>query len=117
MEAFLESWEIVAKDIHGKKQVKRQFIGTPLTQKEHTTQCWICEGLFECEEVFLYILKLKPSSTYSYEVFLRLALTYLHRKSWEDAKATFNKAVELKPSSSVAWLGLGIANLRLDLLK
>lgn len=79
--------------------------------------CFLSERLFECEEVFLYLLKLKPSQTYSYEIYLRLALTYLHRKSWEDAKATFNKAVELKPNSSAAWLGLGVANLRLYLLK
>lgn len=37
--------------------------------------------------------------------------------SWEDSKATFNKAVELKPNSAAGWLGLGIANLRLSLLK
>lgn len=63
------------------------------------------------------MLKLKPSATYSYEIYLRLALTYLHRKSWEDAKVTFNKAVELKSNSSAAWLGLGVSNLRLGLLK
>ena len=79
--------------------------------------CFLSERLFECEEVFLYLLKLKPSATYSYEIYLRLALTYLHRKSWEDAKVTFNKAVELKSNSSAAWLGLGVSNLRLGLLK
>ena len=28
--------------------------------------CFLSEKLFECEEVFLYILKLKPSATHSY---------------------------------------------------
>jgi tetratricopeptide (TPR) repeat protein len=79
--------------------------------------CFLSERLFECEEVFLYLLKLKPSSAYSYSVYLRLGLTYLNRKSWEDAKTTFNKAVELKPNSAAGWLGLGIANLRLSLPK
>lgn len=79
--------------------------------------CFLSEKLFEAEEVFLYLLKLKPSTTYCYSIYLRLGLTYLHRKSWEDAKATFNKAVELRPNSSIGWLGLGVANLRLSLLK
>ena len=79
--------------------------------------CFLSEKLFECEEVFLYLLKLKPTQTYSYTIYLRLALTYLHRKSWEDAKTTFNKAVELRPNSAAGWLGLGVANLRLGSLK
>ena len=79
--------------------------------------CFLSEKLFECEEVFLYLLRLKPSPAQSYEIYLRLALTYLHRKSWEDAKATFNKAVELRPNSAAGWLGLGVANLRLSLLQ
>lgn len=79
--------------------------------------CFLSEKLFECEEVFLYLLKLKPAANHSYSIYLRLGLTYLHRKSWEDAKNTFNKAVELRSNSAAGWLGLGVANLRLSLLK
>jgi len=49
--------------------------------------------MFECEEIFLYILKLKPTAVQAYSIYLRLALTYLNRKSYEDAKITFNKAL------------------------
>jgi len=79
--------------------------------------CFRSERLFECEEVYLSLMKLKPSPLQNYPIYLRLALTYLHRKSWQDAKATFNKAVELRPNSAAGWLGLGIANLRLSLLR
>ena len=67
--------------------------------------------MFEIEEVLLYIKNLKLTPAQSYSTYLRLGLTYLNRKSWKDAKDTFNKAVELKNNSSVAWQGLGIANL------
>lgn len=73
--------------------------------------------MFEIEEVLLYIKNLKLTPNQYYSTYLRLGLTYLNRKSWQDAKDTFNKAVELKPNSSVAWLGLGIANLMLNSLK
>jgi Tfp pilus assembly protein PilF len=53
----------------------------------------------------------------AYSIYLRLALTYLNRKSYEDAKITFNKALEITNNSSVGWLGLGIANLQLGLIK
>jgi len=55
--------------------------------------CFKSERMFECEEIFLYILKLKPSPVQAYSIYLRLALTYLNRKSYEDAKITFNKAL------------------------
>jgi len=67
--------------------------------------------MFECEEIFLFILKLKPNPTQAYSIYLRLGMTYLNRKSYEDAKATFNRALELRNNSSIGWLGLGIANL------
>ena len=44
--------------------------------------CFKYEKIFECEEVFLLILKQKPSHGQSYKAFLRLGYTYLNRKSW-----------------------------------
>lgn len=44
--------------------------------------CFKSDRMFECEEVFLYILKLKPPATQAYSIYLRLGLTYLNRKSW-----------------------------------
>jgi len=44
--------------------------------------CFKYEKIFECEEVFLLILKQKPSHSQSYRAFLRLGYTYLNRKSW-----------------------------------
>jgi predicted Zn-dependent protease len=44
--------------------------------------CFKLEKIFESEEVFLLILKQKPSSGQSYRAFLRLGYTYLSRKSW-----------------------------------
>jgi Tfp pilus assembly protein PilF len=79
--------------------------------------CFKSDRIFECEEVFLYILNLKPAPAQAYSIYLRLALTYLNRKSWEDARVTFNKAVELKPNSSAGWMGLGIATLELGSLR
>jgi Tfp pilus assembly protein PilF len=55
--------------------------------------CFRSDKMFECEEVFLYLLNLKPTSQHAYSIYLRLAFTYLNRKSWEDAKSAFNKAV------------------------
>jgi len=50
-------------------------------------------------------------------IFLRLGYIYLFRKAWGDAKAIFARSVESKPNSSLAWLGLGISNLRIGELK
>lgn len=44
--------------------------------------CFKSDRIFECEEVFLYILNLKPTPAQAYSIYLRLALTYLNRKSW-----------------------------------
>jgi tetratricopeptide (TPR) repeat protein len=73
--------------------------------------CFKSDKMFECEEVFLYILKLKPNPLYSYSIFLRLGLTYLNRKSWEDAIIIFDRACEIRNNSSFGWFGLGVSNL------
>jgi tetratricopeptide (TPR) repeat protein len=39
---------------------------------------------------------------------------YLKRKSWEDAKIIFMKALDISNNSSLSWLGLGVATLRLS---
>lgn len=69
--------------------------------------------MFECEEIFLSILQLKPPAAKTSQVYLRLGYTYLNRKSWEDAKQVFGRAVEQRFNCSVAWLGLGVACLNL----
>ena len=63
------------------------------------------------------LLHLKPQPSQAYGIYIRLGITYLSRKSWEDAKQTFDKAVEIRPNSSVGWLGLGQAHLQLSELK
>ena len=65
----------------------------------------------------MMLLHLKPQSAQAYSIYIRLGITYLNRKSWEDAKNTFDKAVELRPDSSIGWLGLGQAHLQLGQLK
>lgn len=44
--------------------------------------CFKYEKIFECEEVFLLILKQKPQFSQSYKALLRLGYTYLNRQSW-----------------------------------
>ena len=39
---------------------------------------------------------------------------YLKRKSWEDAKSILEKAIEISSNSSLSWLGMGIATLRME---
>jgi hypothetical protein len=51
--------------------------------------CYKYDKIFECEEMFLLILKQKPSIVHSFKTYLRLGYTYIHRKSWKDAKNTF----------------------------
>lgn len=75
--------------------------------------CYESEKVFECEEIFLNILQLKPPQTRILQIYLRLGYIYLSRKSWEDAKSVFEKAVEHKYNCSVAWFGLGVANLNI----
>jgi hypothetical protein len=43
----------------------------------------------------------------NFPVFLRLGYIFLERKAWGDARAVLVKACEMKPSSSISWLGLG----------
>ena len=54
--------------------------------------CFRSDRMFESEEIFLTILRLKPSHTHVFSIYLRLGLTYLNRKSWEDSKMVFTKA-------------------------
>lgn len=44
--------------------------------------CFKFEKIFECEEVFLLMLKQKPTHVKAYNALLRLGYTYLSRKSW-----------------------------------
>lgn len=76
--------------------------------------CYQSDRMFECEEIFLSILRLNPPQSTLIEVYLRLGSIYLNRKAWEDCKQVLEKAVEQKHNCSVAWLGLGIANLNLN---
>ena len=39
---------------------------------------------------------------------------YLKRKSWNDGKVIFMKALDLNNNSSLSWLGVGISTLRLN---
>ena len=77
--------------------------------------CYRCDKMFECEEIFLTILQLKPPISKTISIYLKLGYTYLNRKSWEDAKKIFEKACEHKYNCSIAWEGLGIACINLGL--
>lgn len=44
--------------------------------------CYRSDRMFECEEIFLHILQLKPATSKAIHVYLRLGYTYLSRKSW-----------------------------------
>jgi len=41
----------------------------------------------------------------------------LRRKAWGDARAVLTKSSEMKPNSSISWLGLGISCLRMGSFK
>lgn len=75
--------------------------------------CFIAERLFESEEVFLKVIKMKPNAPKTFAMYLRLGNIYLIRKAWEDARSIFLKACELKSNSSLSWLGLGRAHLNM----
>lgn len=51
--------------------------------------CYRDDRMFESEEVYLNILQLKPPQNKSLQIYLKLGYTYIHRKSWEDAKIVF----------------------------
>ena len=51
--------------------------------------CYQADRMFESEEIFLQILKLKPNQNNNFWVYLRLGETYLNRKSWDDARIIF----------------------------
>ena len=44
--------------------------------------CYKDDKMFECEEIFLTILQLKPPASKIIQIYLRLGYTYLNRKSW-----------------------------------
>lgn len=44
--------------------------------------CYLSDKMFECEEIFLTILQLKPNPAKTLQVLLKLGYTYLNRKSW-----------------------------------
>jgi tetratricopeptide (TPR) repeat protein len=75
------------------------------------TLCFQAEQFYEAEEIFLKALRIKSSKPFS--IYLRLGFMYLKRKSWEDAKLIFAKAIDISSNSSISWLGMGIATLRL----
>eukprot|EP00825_Cyclidium_porcatum_P045892 TRINITY_DN7095_c0_g1_i7.p1 TRINITY_DN7095_c0_g1~~TRINITY_DN7095_c0_g1_i7.p1 ORF type:complete len:1131 (-),score=244.37 TRINITY_DN7095_c0_g1_i7:273-3665(-) len=77
--------------------------------------CFLSDKLYEAEDTFLKLLKLKPPK--AIQIYLRLGTVYQKRKSWGDAKAIFLKACEIKSNSSLSWLGLGISCLRLNQMK
>lgn len=53
-------------------------------------------------------LKLEEGKT-NFNLYLRLGNLFLNKFQYGDARAFFTKACELKPTSSLSWLGLGIA--------
>ena len=77
------------------------------------TLCYQTEQFYEAEETFLAALRIKQSKPFA--IYLRLGFMYLKRKSWNDAKVIFQKALNLSEhaNSSLSWLGLGISSLRL----
>ncbi len=66
---------------------------------------------YEAEETFLQAFKIR-STVKTFATFLRLGYTFLYRKAWGDARAVLTRACELKPNSSLAWLGLGNLSLQ-----
>lgn len=54
--------------------------------------CFLSQRLFECEEVILKLIKLKPNAPRTFALYLRLGTIYLQRKAWEDARNIFLKA-------------------------
>lgn len=73
--------------------------------------CFEKDRFNEAEPTFMQAFKLR-TTVKTFPSFLRLGYTYLYRRAWGDARAVLTKACELKSSSSLAWLGLGIACFR-----
>ena len=69
--------------------------------------CFIANDDYEAEETFLKAFKLK-SNVKNFQTYLRLGYIFLRRKAWGDARAVLTKSCEMKPNSSISWLGLGI---------
>ena len=75
--------------------------------------CYLSDRLDESEQIFLKALKLKGSKRPDLSIYLRLGNLFLKKEYWGDAKAIFVKSCEIKGNSSLSWLGLGIACLRI----
>ena len=75
------------------------------------TLCFETEQLYEAEETFLKAIRVRQTKAFA--IYLRLGFIYIKRKSWADAKVILSKGIELNNKSSLCWLGLGVANLRL----
>mmetsp|Transcript_24444 Transcript_24444/g.21627 ORF Transcript_24444/g.21627 Transcript_24444/m.21627 type:complete len:284 (+) Transcript_24444:661-1512(+) len=73
--------------------------------------CFVADKFYEAEETFLKAFKLK-GNVKTFPTYLRLGYIFLARKAWGDARAVLAKSCEMKPNSSISWLGLGIACLR-----
>jgi len=67
---------------------------------------FLLDKFYEAEETFLQAFKIR-TTVKTFATFLRLGHTFLYRKAWGDARAVLTKACELKPNSSLGWLGLG----------
>ncbi|EGR30045.1 tetratricopeptide repeat protein [Ichthyophthirius multifiliis] len=82
--------------------------------------CFISNSLDECEQILLKVLKIKNQKLleqYSPVIFYRLGYIYIQKKNFANGKAVFARAIEIKPNSSLSWLGLGICNLRINQMK
>jgi tetratricopeptide (TPR) repeat protein len=73
--------------------------------------CFVAQKFYEAEETFLKAFKLK-GNVKTFPTYLRLGYIFLSRKAWGDAHAVLANSCQMKPNSSISWLGLGIACFR-----
>lgn len=71
---------------------------------------------YEAEECIFKALK-ADSKLCDFSTLLRLGYIYINRESIEDAYTILGKACSLNPKSTLSWLGLAIASLKLDYLQ
>lgn len=71
---------------------------------------------YEAEECIFKALK-ADSKLCDFSTLLRLGYIYINRESIEDANTILGKACSLNPKSTLSWLGLAIASLKLDYLQ
>lgn len=74
---------------------------------------YMCERFYEAEEYIFRALRSETAET-NFATLLRLGYMYLKRESTEDAKIILMKACSANQYSTLAWLGLGIACIKLD---